>query len=112
MMVPELSQCARAATWMHRGGTGGSDCGRYGIVEMANCAAACKNSPACAPAKHHFDECVERVTKAIDEEGSANEDCVEECTSRFSITYPTPSAILQPSTPLPIPQEKQATRAK
>lgn len=40
----------------------------------------CKESAACAPAKHHFDECVERVTAAIDADGKANEDCVEECT--------------------------------
>jgi len=38
----------------------------------------CKNSKQCAPAKHHFDECVERVTNASEEDG-ANEDCVEEC---------------------------------
>ncbi|KAI1811202.1 ubiquinol-cytochrome C reductase hinge protein-domain-containing protein [Poronia punctata] len=37
----------------------------------------CKNSKQCAPAKHHFDECVERVTNASDDEG-AKEDCVEE----------------------------------
>jgi Ubiquinol-cytochrome C reductase hinge protein len=42
----------------------------------------CKESKQCAPAKHHFDECVERVTGA--EEGKADkkhphEDCVEEC---------------------------------
>ncbi|KAI1005288.1 hypothetical protein K3495_g2937 [Podosphaera aphanis] len=36
----------------------------------------CQNSPACLPAKHHFEECVERVTSA--EEGSTTEDCVEE----------------------------------
>ncbi|KAI1499508.1 ubiquinol-cytochrome C reductase hinge protein-domain-containing protein [Biscogniauxia marginata] len=37
----------------------------------------CKNSKACAPAKHHFDECVERVTSASDE-GETDEDCIEE----------------------------------
>ncbi|KAI0816131.1 ubiquinol-cytochrome C reductase hinge protein-domain-containing protein [Xylaria sp. FL0064] len=36
----------------------------------------CKNSKQCAPAKHHFDECVERVTKASDDD--EGEDCVEE----------------------------------
>lgn len=36
----------------------------------------CKNSKVCSPAKHHYDECVERVTSA--KEGSQNEDCVEE----------------------------------
>lgn len=39
---------------------------------------ACKNSKQCAPAKHHFDECVERVT-AQEADGEAKEDCVEEC---------------------------------
>ncbi|RYP49899.1 hypothetical protein DL768_004435 [Monosporascus sp. mg162] len=36
----------------------------------------CANSKQCAPAKHHYDECVDRVTGAAD--GEANEDCVEE----------------------------------
>ncbi|CCU81708.1 unnamed protein product [Blumeria hordei] len=36
----------------------------------------CKNSPSCSPAKHHFEDCVERVTGA--QEGTADEDCVEE----------------------------------
>lgn len=39
----------------------------------------CKNSPQCSPAKHHFDECVERVHQQ-ESEGEAKEDCVEECT--------------------------------
>ena len=42
----------------------------------------CRNSAQCAPAKHHFDECVERVQKQ-ESEGEAQEDCVEECTLRF-----------------------------
>jgi ubiquinol-cytochrome c reductase subunit 6 len=37
----------------------------------------CRNSKQCSPAKHHFDECVERVTSA-ESEGGAKEDCVEE----------------------------------
>ncbi|RKU49341.1 hypothetical protein DL546_009877 [Coniochaeta pulveracea] len=37
----------------------------------------CKNSKQCAPAKHHYDECVERVTSQ-ESEGGAKEDCVEE----------------------------------
>ena len=37
----------------------------------------CKNSAQCAPAKHHFDECVERVHQQ-ESEGGAKEDCVEE----------------------------------
>ncbi|ORY61205.1 uncharacterized protein BCR38DRAFT_29372 [Pseudomassariella vexata] len=40
----------------------------------------CKESKQCAPAKHHFDECVERVTQQ-EEDGGAKEDCVEECCS-------------------------------
>lgn len=51
----------------------------------------CKESKACAPAKHHFDECVERVTgadhgKPVDKK-HPDEDCVEECKSRI-ITSP------------------------
>ncbi|KAK3905197.1 ubiquinol-cytochrome C reductase hinge protein-domain-containing protein [Staphylotrichum tortipilum] len=38
----------------------------------------CRNSKQCAPAKHHFDECVERVTAAQGTEEGAKEDCVEE----------------------------------
>ena len=37
----------------------------------------CRNSKECAPAKHHYDECVARVTGGGAAEG---EDCVEECT--------------------------------
>ncbi|KAI1327381.1 ubiquinol-cytochrome C reductase hinge protein-domain-containing protein [Xylariaceae sp. FL0255] len=37
----------------------------------------CKESKQCAPAKHHFDECVERVTNASDD-AEEKEDCVEE----------------------------------
>lgn len=34
----------------------------------------------CAPLKHHYDECAERVTKQQEEnDGKAEEDCVEEC---------------------------------
>lgn len=39
----------------------------------------CANSSECAPYKHHYDHCVERVTKQQEENGKANEDCVEEC---------------------------------
>ncbi|KAI9900709.1 hypothetical protein N3K66_004971 [Trichothecium roseum] len=38
----------------------------------------CKESKQCAPSKHHFDECVERVQKQEEDEGAAKEDCVEE----------------------------------
>ena len=40
--------------------------------------AECANSKQCSPAKHHYDECVERVTNASDDDGEG-EDCVEEC---------------------------------
>ncbi|CZS95974.1 related to ubiquinol-cytochrome c reductase complex subunit [Rhynchosporium agropyri] len=41
----------------------------------------CKSSKACSPAKHHFDECVERVTGAHEhstDKKHPDEDCVEE----------------------------------
>ncbi|THW49196.1 Non-heme 11 kDa protein of cytochrome bc1 complex [Aureobasidium pullulans] len=39
----------------------------------------CAKSSECAPYKHHYDHCVERVTKQQEENGKADEDCVEEC---------------------------------
>lgn len=39
----------------------------------------CAESKECHPAKHHYDECVERVTGQIENDGKASEDCVEEC---------------------------------
>lgn len=50
---------------------------RYMLTRI--CYPECKNSPQCSPAKHHFDECVERVHQQ-ESEGEAKEDCVEECT--------------------------------
>ncbi|KAH0611971.1 uncharacterized protein H6S33_010023 [Morchella sextelata] len=40
----------------------------------------CANSKECRPYKHHYDECVERVTAAASEENAngPKEDCVEE----------------------------------
>jgi hypothetical protein len=38
-------------------------------------------SQQCAPLKHHYDECAERVMQQQEENGKADEDCVEECTS-------------------------------
>ncbi|KAK9465108.1 ubiquinol-cytochrome C reductase hinge domain-containing protein [Lipomyces arxii] len=42
----------------------------------------CAETKICHPFKHHFDECVERVTKASEEEGYEDleykEDCIEE----------------------------------
>ncbi|KAF2258170.1 ubiquinol-cytochrome c reductase complex 17 kd protein-like protein [Lojkania enalia] len=40
--------------------------------------ADCQESKACAPAKHHYDECAERVMGQIENDGKAKEDCVEE----------------------------------
>ncbi|OBT63687.1 hypothetical protein VE03_06177 [Pseudogymnoascus sp. 23342-1-I1] len=39
--------------------------------------AECREAKECAAPKHHFDECVERVT-AAESNGGAKEDCVEE----------------------------------
>ncbi len=41
----------------------------------------CANSSECKPAKHHYEECVERVTAAESDEDhkGPKEDCVEEC---------------------------------
>jgi hypothetical protein len=41
------------------------------------------NTKECSPAKHHYDDCVERVTGQIDNDGKAKEDCVEECMCQF-----------------------------
>ncbi|MCJ1354232.1 MAG: hypothetical protein MMC33_004219 [Icmadophila ericetorum] len=44
--------------------------------------ADCARSAQCAPAKHHFDDCVERVTAQHENPNHKGhkEDCVEECT--------------------------------
>lgn len=39
-------------------------------------------SQQCAPLKHHYDECAERVMQQQEEHGKAEEDCVEECKFR------------------------------
>jgi ubiquinol-cytochrome c reductase subunit 6 len=41
-------------------------------------------SQQCAPLKHHYDECAERVMQQQEENGKADEDCVEECMLRLS----------------------------
>lgn len=38
----------------------------------------CEQTKACAPLKHHFDECQERVLNQSDEEAEHHENCVEE----------------------------------
>lgn len=48
---------------------------------MRLCVIECAESKQCSPAKHHYDECVERVTGQIENDGKAKEDCVEECKS-------------------------------
>ncbi|KAK0942546.1 Cytochrome b-c1 complex subunit 6, mitochondrial [Friedmanniomyces endolithicus] len=40
----------------------------------------CMRTQQCAPLKHHYDECSERVTQQHEQHGKAHEDCVEECT--------------------------------
>lgn len=40
--------------------------------------AECKESKQCSSTKHHYDECVDRVTSAINEDRKPGEDCVEE----------------------------------
>ncbi|KAF2460473.1 ubiquinol-cytochrome C reductase hinge protein-domain-containing protein [Lineolata rhizophorae] len=39
---------------------------------------ACANSAQCHGPKHHYDDCVERVTGKIEADGKTDEDCVEE----------------------------------
>ena len=43
----------------------------------------CMKSQQCAPLKHHYDECAERVQQQQEENGKADEDCVEECKLRI-----------------------------
>ena len=47
----------------------------------------CSKSKECSPAKHHFDECTERVTGQIENDGKAKEDCVEECKAAPALLY-------------------------
>ncbi|KAK3625983.1 Cytochrome b-c1 complex subunit 6, mitochondrial [Elasticomyces elasticus] len=51
----------------------------------------CMKSAKCAPLKHHYDECTERVTQQHEQHGKAHEDCVEE----FRASLP-PHALRQP----------------
>jgi len=43
--------------------------------------AECGKTKECSPAKHHYDECAERVTTAAEDADhkGPKEDCVEEC---------------------------------
>lgn len=50
----------------------------------------CKESKQCHAVKHHYDECVERVTAPHEDSHDKkhpNEDCVEECMSPPSPSY-------------------------
>ena len=59
----------------------------------------CLKTAQCAPLKHHYDECAERVQQQIDNEGGAKEDCVEEC--KCSHDLQNPSLIARLCTPVP-----------
>lgn len=39
----------------------------------------CLKTAQCAPLKHHYDACAERVQQQEQDGGKAEEDCVEEC---------------------------------
>lgn len=43
----------------------------------------CANTSACKPYGHHFHECVERVTKEMEEEDYASKDHKEDCVEEF-----------------------------
>lgn len=66
--------------------------------------AECKESKACAPAKHHFEDCAARVTAADEgkpvDKKHPNEDCVEECKYRTITADFDP-----PCTTFPLPQD-------
>ncbi len=55
--------------------------------------AECKESKQCAPSKHHFEECVERVQAAAESEKPSDEDCVEECGLPCFFSTPPPSQV-------------------
>lgn len=50
----------------------------------------CAHSAQCAPYKHHYDECVERVLRQEEDEDfkGTKEDCVEECKFNMISTLP------------------------
>ncbi|OOQ90028.1 ubiquinol-cytochrome c reductase complex 17 kd protein [Penicillium brasilianum] len=87
---PKLEEVGRFA-WSQRV-TGRADvsslaaAGIGSITHTADCfngitiASECANSAQCAPYKHHFEECVERVTRQQEDEDykGPKEDCVEE----------------------------------
>ncbi|KAK9495150.1 ubiquinol-cytochrome C reductase hinge domain-containing protein [Lipomyces doorenjongii] len=50
---------------------------------MPKIQAKCANSSLCHEYKHHFDDCVERVTKASEEPGYEDLDYKEDCIEEF-----------------------------
>ncbi|KAF7305112.1 hypothetical protein MKEN_01226400 [Mycena kentingensis (nom. inval.)] len=57
--------------------------------------AECETSPSCAPLKHHFDKCQEKVQNG---DGEKAEDCVEEmCTSSSAPRVVFPVRLVRPS---------------
>ena len=62
-------------------------------VPAANGFPECAESKQCHSVKHHYDECVERVTKQIDDNGKADEDCVEECKHAYMQTHGKPATL-------------------
>jgi hypothetical protein len=77
----------------------------HGLTRRTECA----ESKECHPAKHHYDECVERVTGQIENDGKASEDCVEECEAPHGVHagafadmhQSSTSPTAPPSAPLP-----------
>lgn len=80
-LKPKLEEGEFKLVWMALGvrAYGRWFCRNWVLMSSLECA----NSKQCAPYKHHYDECAERVAKQVEEseDGKAKEDCVEECMS-------------------------------
>ena len=68
----------------------------------------CMKTKECSPLKHHYDECAERVQRQEEEQGKAQEDCVEECEyqpashlQRFRVAGPASKLLLDPAADTP-----------
>jgi hypothetical protein len=61
----------------------------FNAMELTFASTECMKTPQCAPLKHHYDECAERVQQQEEEHGKAQEDCVEECKSFLRIKMPS-----------------------
>jgi hypothetical protein len=107
------TDCGRCA-WSSGGPTGRHSSHEYaphGRQELRLTSfTECAESKECHGPKHHYDECAQRVTGQIENDGKATEDCVEECTSTNAafppphfLTYSKFSTLLtaQPSAPRP-----------